>query len=126
MPRILIVENNTDLAKSAHRVLSNAGYEAVIATNGQEALDTLRSDKAFQVLFTDIIMTRGIDGIEIAREAIKLKPDMKVLFSSGFSKAALLASGKKVLEDRFIAKPYRREDLITKIESLAEGERFGV
>ncbi len=126
MPRILIVENNTDLAKSAHRLLSNAGYEAVIATNGQEALDTLRTDRRFQVLFTDIIMTRGIDGIEIANEAIKLKPDMKVLFSSGFSKAALLASGKKVVEERFIAKPYRREDLITKIESLAENGRSGL
>jgi PAS domain S-box-containing protein len=119
LPRILVVEDNGELAKSAHRVLSNAGYEAKIATNAQDALDTLRSDPSFGVLFTDIILTRGINGIELANEASKLKPDIKILFSSGFSEVALVASGKEVVQDRFIAKPYRREDLITKIQSLS-------
>jgi len=119
LPRILVVEDNGELAKSAHRVLSNAGYEAKIATNAQDALDTLRTDPSFGVLFTDIILTRGINGIELANEASKLKPDIKILFSSGFSEVALVASGKEVVQDRFIAKPYRREDLITKIQSLS-------
>ena len=126
LPRILIVEDNGELAKSAHRVLSNAGYEAKIATNAQEALDTLQSDPTFAVLFTDIILSRGINGIELAKRATQLKPDIKILFSSGFSEVALIASGKSVVQDRFIAKPYRREDLITKIRSLSAKSAPGV
>jgi PAS domain S-box-containing protein len=125
LPKILIVEDNGQLAKSAHRVLSNAGYEAKIAMTGEEALDTLRTDASFDVLFTDIILTRGMNGIELAQEAARLKPTIKILFSSGFSEAALVASGKAVVQDRFIAKPYRREALIAKIRSLTRNGKSG-
>ncbi|MDE1161448.1 MAG: PAS domain S-box protein [Acidobacteriaceae bacterium] len=117
---ILIVEDNMSLAKTAYRVLKDAGYETTLATGADEALDLLRST-TFDVLFTDIILTRGENGIELAQEALKLKPDIKILFASGFSEAALRATGKAVVADRFIAKPYRKEDLITRINSLVAG-----
>jgi len=118
--RILIVEDNTDLAKSANRVLSEAGYEVAVATNAGEALEMLRTTASLDVLFTDIILTHGSNGIELAQEAAKLKPGIKILFSSGFSEAALRASGRAVVSGHFIAKPYRKRDLISRIGSLIE------
>ena len=119
--RILIVEDNPDLAKSAHRVLRDAGYEATVATSAGEALDLLGGSAAFDVLFTDIILTQGANGIELAQDARKLKPGIKVLFSSGFSEAALRESGKAVVAGHFLAKPYRKEELIARINGLVEG-----
>jgi two-component system, cell cycle sensor histidine kinase and response regulator CckA len=119
--RILIVEDNQDLARSAHRVLSDAGYDVMVATSASEALVMLRDSASFEVLFTDIILARGANGIELAQEAVKLRPGIKVLFSSGFSEAALRESGKAVVAGHFIAKPYRRQDLISRINALLEG-----
>jgi len=121
--RILIVEDNMDLAKSAHRVLSEAGYDVTVTTNAGTALEMLRSPTAFDVLFTDIILTHGTNGIELAQEAAKLKPGIKILFSSGFSEAALRASGKAAVAGHFIAKPYRKGDLVSRIGSVIEGRR---
>lgn len=118
---ILIVEDNRSLAKTAYRVLKDAGYEATLAFNAGEALDLLRS-AAFDVLFSDIILSHGENGIQLAQEALKFKPDIKILFASGFSEAALRAAGKAVVADRFIAKPYRKEDLIARIKNLVEGD----
>jgi PAS domain S-box-containing protein len=118
--RILIVEDNKDLAKSATRLLRDAGYEATVATDAEEAMENLRSGAPFDVLFTDIILTHGANGIELAQEATKLRPGIKVLFSSGFSEAVLRASGKAVVSGHFIAKPYRKDELIARFMALTE------
>lgn len=118
--RILIVEDNPDLAKSAHRVLSDAGHEAYVATSAPEALNLLRGSSSFEILFTDIILTRGANGIELAQEAVKLKPGIKVLFASGFSEVALRESGKAIVAGHFLAKPYRKEELVARIGRLVE------
>ncbi len=119
--RILIVEDNQDLAKSAHRVLSQAGYMATTASTAEAALSILRSDAPFDLLFTDIILAHGKNGIELSKEATRLMPTMKTLFASGFSEAALRATGKAVVQNRFIAKPYQKTDLLKKIAELIEG-----
>lgn len=116
--RVLIVEDNADLAKSANRVLSEAGYDVAVAANAGEALELLRTNSSLDLLFTDIILAHGKNGIELAQEAAKLKPDIKVLFSSGFSEAALRASGRAVVSGHFIAKPYRKGELVSRIGSL--------
>ena len=116
--RILVVEDNEDLARSAQRVLSDAGYEATVVTSAIAALEMLRSDAVFDVLFTDIILARGENGLELAQQAVALRPGLKILFASGFSEAALRASGKATVADRFLAKPYRKEELIYRISHL--------
>jgi PAS domain S-box-containing protein len=118
---ILIVEDNRDLAKSANRVLLDAGYQTSEANSAEEALTLLKTNSSFDLLFTDIILTRGKNGIELAKDALQLKPDMRVLFSSGFSEAALRVSGKELVAENFIAKPYRKEDLLSKISKIMEG-----
>jgi two-component SAPR family response regulator len=72
------------------------------------------------MLFTDIILTRGLNGIELAQELRGILPELKVLFSSGFSEAALRVSGKILVTGNFIAKPYRKDDLVAKVNSLLE------
>jgi PAS domain S-box-containing protein len=119
--RILIVEDNRDLAKSANRVLSDAGFVTEEATSADEAMAILQSGAKFDLLFTDIILTRGLNGIELAQELRGILPNLKVLFSSGFSEAALRVSGKTLVAGNFIAKPYRKDDLVAKVNSLLEG-----
>jgi len=118
--RILIVEDNRDLAKSANRVLSDAGFVTEEATSADEALAILKSGAKFDLLFTDIILTRGLNGIELAQELRETLPELKVLFSSGFSEAALRVSGKMLVAGNFIAKPYRKDDLVAKVNTLLE------
>lgn len=115
---ILIVEDNHDLAKSANRVLTDAGYRTTEASNAEEALTLFKTIPTIDMLFTDIILTRGKNGIELARDILAIKPEIKVLFSSGFSEAALRVSGRSLIAGNFIAKPYRKEDLLAKINGI--------
>jgi len=118
---ILIVEDNLDLAKSANRVLTDAGYRTTQASSAEEALTLFKTISSIDLLFTDIILTRGKNGIELAREILLLKPEIKVLFSSGFSEAALRVSGRSLVAGNFIAKPYRKEDLLARISRILAG-----
>jgi CheY-like chemotaxis protein len=116
--KILIVEDNKDLAKSAHRVLTEAGFDVSVRMNAAEALELLRGGTQFDLLFTDIILTHGNNGIELAHEAIRLRPGIKVLFSSGFSESALRVSGKTTVGENFLPKPYRKDELIARVNKL--------
>jgi len=118
---ILIVEDNLDLAKSATRVLTDAGYKTTEANSAEDALTLFKNLPSIDLLFTDIILTRGKNGIELAQEILLLKPEMKVLFSSGFSEAALRVSGRALVTGNFIAKPYRKDELLARINGILAG-----
>jgi PAS domain S-box-containing protein len=116
--KILLVEDNKDLAKSAQRLLSQAGYTVTCAHTAEAALEILQKDDSIDLLFTDIILASGKNGIELATEAALILPSLKTLFASGFSEAALRATGKSVVDGRFISKPYQKDELLNKIQEI--------
>jgi PAS domain S-box-containing protein len=116
----LIVEDDPDVLESAVISLKSLGYEVLTAENGPGALEVLRRKQKIDLLFSDVVMPKGMTGIELARQARKLRPEMKVLLVSGYPRSVLEAN--EPLEDFvLIAKPYRRQDLIRGLERASAG-----
>ncbi|QNB00666.1 PAS domain-containing sensor histidine kinase [Massilia sp. Se16.2.3] len=108
--RVLIVEDEADLMDVAAALYISMGYEVLTASNGAEAMDLLAS-RDVDILFTDIIMPNGMNGIELAGFTREHYPKVKIILASGYPLPAL-ALDKDCLKDYvFVSKPYRLADL---------------
>lgn len=111
---VLVTEDNPDVLTIAAETLRLLGYEVYTATNATEALAILSCGTAIDILFTDIVLPNGMNGIALAREARQLRPDIRVLLASGYSRERMDAD-----EDMaFIAKPYQMPELAQHLEAL--------
>jgi signal transduction histidine kinase/CheY-like chemotaxis protein/HAMP domain-containing protein len=108
--RILMVEDDEDVLDVTSTILRELGYQVLCARNGTDAINMLKADKQFDLLFSDVVMPQGINGVELAREAKRLRSSIKVLLTSGNAADVLARHGA---EDEFpiLGKPYRRVDL---------------
>jgi PAS domain S-box-containing protein len=117
---ILVVEDDPDVREMIVGILSDLGYQTLVATNGPEALAILKRDNSVDLLFTDILMPAGMSGTDLARQAARLRPDLKVLLSSGYAREA--NQSRSARDDfPFIAKPYRPTALEKKLEEVLAG-----
>jgi CheY-like chemotaxis protein len=107
--RILVVEDNEDVREVVVELIRDLGYSVLVARNGREALSLLRSDVPIDLLFTDIVMPNGIDGVALADAARALGKRLKIVLTSGY--AAGLDADARSIDVPLILKPYRREDL---------------
>lgn len=115
--KVLLAEDDSDVLTIAAETLRLMGYEVVTATNATEALAILQRDAAIDILFTDIVMPNGMNGIALAREARKLYPAIRVLLASGYSRDRMGADEGMA----FIAKPYQMVELARQLEALQSG-----
>jgi CheY-like chemotaxis protein len=108
--RILMVEDDDDVLDVTSELLRRLGYHVHCARNGTEAMHMLKNGDRFDLLFSDVVMPPGINGVELAREAKRLCNGIKILLTSGNAADVLARHGA---EDEFpiIGKPYRRADL---------------
>ena len=119
--RVLVVEDQDDVRDVAVALLENLGYTVFEAINGQQALTVLEARSEIDLLFTDIVMPGGMDGMELAKAARSLRPTLPVVFATGYAEAAVLREGEVKATGGLVTKPYRRADLATKIrQALAE------
>jgi two-component system cell cycle response regulator CpdR len=117
MPKILIAEDDNDMRRFLAKALVNAGYEVVHFDNGRSAYQRLR-EEPFELLLTDIVMPE-MDGIELARRATELDPDIKVMFITGFAAVTLEAANKKTPEDsKVLSKPFHLKDLVNEVQKM--------
>ena len=89
MSKILLAEDDTDMRRFLVKALQNAGFDVTSYDNGLSAYQRLR-EEPFELLLTDIVMPE-MDGIELARRAAELDPDIKIMFITGFAAVALNA-----------------------------------
>ena len=121
--RVLVVEDQPDIRRHVTKMLERAGFEVASASDTAEALQMLGREAAFDVLFTDVLMPGGKNGVELARDAASIAPDMKVLFTSGFPADAFEQIGiDPSSELNLLKKPYRTAELIAAISRLIEEE----
>lgn len=117
--RVLLAEDDPSVAGITEVMLSDLGHKVIRANNAEEALETLRSDAAIDLLLSDVVMPGGMNGVELAKQALAVRPQVKVLLSSGYageSLDAFLAQGAWP----FLRKPYLASELA---EALAELRR---
>ncbi|WOD14357.1 hybrid sensor histidine kinase/response regulator [Paraburkholderia kirstenboschensis] len=109
---VLVVEDEPDLLDATAALFRSLGYEVLTASNGSEAMDALSRRDDIHVLFTDVVMPRGIDGIQLARSTRDLRPDVRIVLASGYPLPALRAQHGQLDEFAFLHKPYRLADLV--------------
>ncbi len=117
---VLIVEDEPAVMEIASEIFESLGYDVLTATQASAALDVLASDTRVDVLFSDVVMPQGMNGVELSRKARELRPGLKILLASGYPMSALPAGG---LEEgiSFISKPYRWTELADKLRGLRTG-----
>jgi CheY-like chemotaxis protein len=108
---ILVVEDELDVREVVAAELTNFGYRVLTASDGPEALEILDGESDIDLLFSDVVMPLGMNGEELAREATRRRPELKVLLTSGYPPAEL-RERQSLGEFRVLQKPYRFEDLL--------------
>jgi signal transduction histidine kinase len=118
---ILIVEDDEDVLAVTAESLRELGYQVVTAVTATKALEILKSDQPVDLLFSDVVIPGGADGAQLAVEARRVRPELKVLLTSGYAAAAL--SLEHGLPDTLevVGKPYDREELAQKVRLAIEG-----
>jgi len=117
---VLVVEDEPDVLEVAVQIFESLGYQVLSATNATGALEVLRREDAIDVLFSDVVMPGSMNGVELAREAVQMRPGMKVLLASGYPMSAL-TDVQLNEEVSFISKPYRWSELDARLRALRTG-----
>jgi CheY-like chemotaxis protein len=114
--RVLVVEDNDDVRQAVVDMLAGWGYRVVAAENPDVAAGLLEKDRAFDLLFTDVVMPGATSAVELAEKAQRLRPGIAVLLTSGYARD--LISPRDRLDYPLIAKPYRGDELAAKIHAV--------
>jgi signal transduction histidine kinase/ActR/RegA family two-component response regulator len=115
---ILVVEDDDMVRSYVEGELKTLGYRVIATSSAPAALATLRGPEKIHLLFTDVVMPGGMFGTELAKEAARLRPDLKILLTSGHTEHpvdAIDGGGRAV---RILNKPYRRHDLAATLRSV--------
>ena len=118
---VLIVEDQRDVGDLAETILKDLGYAVLRASNGVDAITLLESDATIDLLFTDLIMPGGINGVTVARAGRQLRPGLKVLLTTGYAEASIERVDARGTEFELIGKPYKRADLATRVRHVLDG-----
>lgn len=117
---ILVVEDDPDVRMFVAGTLSSFGYNVLEAEHGPAALEVAESEQDIHMLLTDIVLPRGMNGHDVAREVQKLIPGIKVLYSSGYTENAI-ADNDALEGVELLMKPYRRAALARKVRDVLDG-----
>ena len=114
--KILLAEDDNDMRRFLVKALEKAGYRVISYDNGASAYDRLR-EEPFSLLLTDIVMPE-MDGIELARRATELDPDLKVMFITGFAAVALNPDSNAPKDAKVLSKPFHLRVLVDEVNKM--------
>lgn len=114
--RILLAEDDESMRRFLVKALERAGYEVISYGNGVEAYQRLK-EEPFTLLLTDIVMPE-MDGIELARRASELDPELKIMFITGFAAVALNSAEAATKDAKVLSKPFHLRDLVQEVERM--------
>ena len=116
MARILLAEDDTSMREYLQRALQRVGYEVQAVGCGTEAMPLLHNEQ-FDLLLTDIVMPE-MDGIELARRATELDPEIKVMFITGFAAVALTVGERAPAGAKVLSKPIHLREIVAEVERM--------
>jgi CheY-like chemotaxis protein len=118
---ILLVEDEPALRGLTRRILESGGYTVIEASHGLEALERLEAHTGpLDLVLTDVVMP-GMNGRELAGRVLERRPDVRVLYASGYTDDAILRHGVLDAASRFISKPYTPSELKRKVREVLDG-----
>jgi PAS domain S-box-containing protein len=118
---ILVVEDDPVVRAAVTVQLESLGYETITAAKADEALAIIDSGAAFDLLFTDVVMSGSMNGRRLAEEASKRRASLKVLYTSGYTEDAIIHHGRLERGVLLLPKPYRKSDLARMIRRALAG-----
>jgi signal transduction histidine kinase len=120
---VLVVEDNDDVREFSASVLRELGYSVVEAADPETAERYLRDGRRIDLLFTDVVLP-GKSGRVLADEARKLRPDLKIIFTTGYSRNAIVHHGRLDAGVHLVSKPFTSEQLALKVRDVLDaGDR---
>lgn len=117
-PVVLVVEDDAAVREATIWVLNVFGYATREAENGPAALEILAASPEISIMFSDVVMPKGMSGIELTQQALRRRPDLKVLLTTGHSQAEIDLSQLARDGIRLITKPYSNDDLETALKAV--------
>jgi PAS domain S-box-containing protein len=120
---ILVVEDDADVRSYSCETLRELGYAVLEAENGFAGLRLLDSNPDVRVLFTDIGLPGGMNGRQFAEEARKRRPELKVLFTTGYARNAIVHDGRLDSGVELITKPFSQAALSSKLRDIIDAAR---
>jgi PAS domain S-box-containing protein len=117
---ILVVEDHDDLRSFSTGILRELGYRVLEAANGPTALNVLQAAHDVDLLFTDVVLPEGMDGRRLADEVQRRRPGIKVLFTTGYTRNAIVHNGRLDAGVSLISKPFSFETLAAKVREILD------
>jgi CheY-like chemotaxis protein len=108
---ILVVEDDPLVRRYVVTQIESLGYTTLEAANASDALQIIYNFPAIDLLFTDVIMPAPMNGRQLVDEALKRRPGLKTLFTSGYTENAIVHHGRLDSGVLLLAKPYRKSEL---------------
>ena len=116
MAKIFLAEDDDDMRRFLERALAKAGHDVEAFAEGASAFESLQG-KTIDLLLTDIVMPE-MDGIELARRAAELDPNLKIMFITGFAAVALHPDSKAPKDAKVLSKPFHLRDLVAEVDRM--------
>lgn len=120
---VLVVEDDPDVRMLTVALLSSLGYSVLAAEDGEQALPLLEGDDAIDMLLSDVVLPGDLSGPAIAEVAIRLRPDLKILFMSGYAEDVIRRGregGLRSVDADMLSKPFTRAELARKVQATLE------
>ena len=116
---VLVVEDNPDVRAYSVMILRELGYTVLEAEDGDKALEFIRRTGRIDLLFTDVVLP-GASGRVLADEAATIRPQMRILFTSGYSRNAIVHQGRLDANVNLLTKPFTFEQLAVRIRDILD------
>jgi CheY-like chemotaxis protein len=118
---ILVVEDDDGVRTDSVETLRELGYRVLEAHDGPSALRLLEGQSRIDLLFTDVVLPGGMTGAQVASQMRALRPGLKVLFTTGYARNAIIHQGRLDKGVELITKPFSFADLAAKVRDVLDG-----
>jgi CheY-like chemotaxis protein len=117
---VLVVEDEAMVLRLAVQLLTRLGYQTIEAHDGPAACAVLDGPGRIDLLFTDVVLPKGMNGTALALEAHKRRPGLKVLYMSGYTANAIIHHGRLDKGVHLLTKPFRKAELARKVREVLD------
>ncbi len=118
--RILLVEDDEEVNRFSSEVLRDEGYDVVSTHEAASGLRLLDANPDIRLLFTDVVLPGGMNGRQLADEAVRRRPDLKVLFTTGYTRNAIIHHGRLDADVDLLTKPFTSDALAKKVRQILD------